>query len=219
MTQVNSPSGISAETFFRLLPRALTTLMVRRWFGGRRSGISTDNSPVRYLPVSDFGLRMMSSGVPWATIWPPWMPAPGPMSSTWSASADGVLVMLDHDHGVAEVAQALQRVQQPRIVALVQPDRGLVEHIEHAGQAGADLRGEPDALAFAARQRAGGARERQIIQPDIDQERQPLADLLEHARGDLVLLRVERFRHCRRTIRRRGAPTSRRSRRYACRRS
>jgi len=38
VTQVNSPSGISAETFFRLLPRALMTLMVRRWFGGRRSG-------------------------------------------------------------------------------------------------------------------------------------------------------------------------------------
>ena len=36
--------------------------------------------------------------------------------------ADGVLVMLDHDHGVAEVAQALQRFKQPRIVALVQAD-------------------------------------------------------------------------------------------------
>ena len=96
--------------------------------------------------------------------------------------ADGVLVVLDHDHGVAEVAQPLQRVEQPRIVALVQADRGLVEHIEHAGQAGADLRGEPDALALAAGQRAGGARQRQIIEADIDQEFQPLADFLEDAR-------------------------------------
>ena len=69
--------------------------------------------------------------------------------------ADRVLVMLDHDHGVAEVAQPLQRFHQPRVVALVQPDRRLVEHIEHAGQPRADLRGEPDALAFAAGQRAG----------------------------------------------------------------
>ena len=65
---------------------------------------------------------------------------------------DGVLVMLDHDHRIAEVAQPPQGFQQPGIVALVQPDRGLVQHVEHAGQAGADLRGEADALAFAARQ-------------------------------------------------------------------
>ena len=38
VTQVNRPSGISAETFFRLLPRALTTLMVRLWFGGLARG-------------------------------------------------------------------------------------------------------------------------------------------------------------------------------------
>ena len=44
--------------------------------------------------------------------------------------ADGVLVVLDHDHGVAEVAQPLQRFEQARIVALVQADRGLVEHIQ-----------------------------------------------------------------------------------------
>ena len=63
---------------------------------------------------------------------------------------DRVLVMLDHDHGIAEVAQPLQRLQQPRVVALVQADRGLVQHVEHAGQPRADLRGEADALAFAA---------------------------------------------------------------------
>ena len=73
---------------------------------------------------------------------------------------DRILVMLDDDHRIAEVAQAPQRVEQPRIVALVQADRGLVEHIEHAGEAGADLRGKPDALALAARQRAGRTRDR-----------------------------------------------------------
>ena len=107
---------------------------------------------------------------------------------------DRVLVVLDHDHGVAEVAQPLQRFQKPRVVALMQPDRGLVEHIENAGQAGADLRGEPDALALAARQRARGARQRQIIEPDVDQEFQPRADLLENPRGDFVLLGVELVR-------------------------
>jgi hypothetical protein len=89
--------------------------------------------------------------------------------------------MLDHDHGVAEVAQVNQRFQQAGIVALVQADGGLVQHVEHAGQARADLRGKPDALAFAARQRAGIARQRQVVEPDIVEELQPLADFLEDA--------------------------------------
>ena len=110
------------------------------------------------------------------------------MSTTWSAVQDRVLVVLDDDDRVAEVAQVLQRVEQARIVALVQADRGLVEHVEHAGQARADLRGEADALALAARQRAGVARQRQIVEADIVQEAQPLADFLQDAAGDLVLL-------------------------------
>ena len=105
--------------------------------------------------------------------------------------ADGVLVVLDDNHGVAEIAQALKSFEQPRVVALVQADRRLVQHVKHAGEAGADLRGEPDALALAAGQRARRTREREIIEPDIDQELQPLADLLEHAHADLVLLGVE----------------------------
>ena len=48
----------------------------------RRSGIAMPSSPVRYLPVSESGCAMMSSGVPCAMILPPWMPAPGPMSIT-----------------------------------------------------------------------------------------------------------------------------------------
>ena len=108
--------------------------------------------------------------------------------------ADRVLVVLDHDHRVAEVAQPLQRLQEPGIVALMQADRGLVEHVEDAGEAGADLRGEPDALALAAGERAGGAREREIFEADIDQEFQPRADLLEDAPGDLVLLGGEKRR-------------------------
>jgi hypothetical protein len=74
------------------------------------------------------------------------------------------------------------------VVALVQADRGLVEDVEHAGEARADLRGEADALALAARERAAGARQRQVFEADIVEEGQPLADLLEDGLGDLVLL-------------------------------
>ena len=64
--------------------------------------------------------------------------------------ADRVLVMLDHQHGVAEALEALQRFEQAVIVLLVEADRRLVEDVEHARQAGADLAGEADALALAA---------------------------------------------------------------------
>ena len=94
--------------------------------------------------------------------------------------------MLDDEHGVAEIAQPLERDQQPVVVALVEADRGLVEHVEHARQAGADLAGEADALALAARQRARGAVEVEIVEPDIVEEAEPLVDLLEDRAGDLA---------------------------------
>ena len=104
---------------------------------------------------------------------------------------DRILVVLDHDDAVAEAAQPAQRVEQPLVVALVQADRGLVEHVEHAGQPRADLRGQPDALALAARQRAGAARQGEVVEPDVEQEAQPVADLLQDAGRDLVALGVE----------------------------
>ena len=170
VTQVNRPSGISAVTFFRLLPRALIDLdaaarvaaaplrhrdaqFAGEIFAGERARLAHD---VVGRALRD-DLAAVDAGA-------------GADVEHMVGGADGVLVVLDHDHGVAEVAQPLERFQEPRIVALVQADRGLVEHVEHAGEPGADLRGEADALALAARQRARGARQRQIVEPDIDQE-------------------------------------------------
>jgi aminoglycoside phosphotransferase len=70
-----------------------------------------------------------------------------------------------------------RRVEQAVVVALVQADRGLVEHVHHAGEAGADLAGEADALRLAAGQGVGGAVERQVVEADVDQELQPAGDL------------------------------------------
>ena len=101
--------------------------------------------------------------------------------------ADGVLVVLDHDQGVAEVAQPQQGVEQPVVVALVQADRRLVQHVEHPDQAGADLGGQPDALRLAAGEGAGRPVQRQVVQADVDQEPQPGVDLLEDPLGDQLL--------------------------------
>ena len=178
-------------TFFRLLPRAPTSLSVRVGFFGRRSGTAISRAPVRYWPVSERGLAMTSIRRAFGDDLAAMHAGARADIDHIVGDADGVFVVLDDDDGVAEVAQPLQRFEQAGVVALMQPDRRLVEHVKHAGEAGADLRGEPDALALAAGQRAGGARKREIIEPDIDQKFQPRADFLQDAAGDLVLLGVE----------------------------
>ena len=102
--------------------------------------------------------------------------------------ADDVLVMLDHQHGVAERFEALEGFEEAVVVLLVEADRGFVENVEDAREAGADLGGEADALALAAGQRAAGAVEVEIVEPDIVEEAEALVDFLEDGVGDLVLL-------------------------------
>ena len=55
----------------------------------------------------------------------------------------------------------------------MQTDRRLVEHVQHADQAGADLGGQPDALRLTAGQRRRRPRQRQVLQADVEQEAQP----------------------------------------------
>ena len=64
--------------------------------------------------------------------------------------------MFDDQHGVAQIAQRFEGVEQAAVVARVQADGRLVEHVEHAAQARADLRGQANALRFAAGKRGGG---------------------------------------------------------------
>ena len=94
--------------------------------------------------------------------------------------ADRVLVVLDHDDRVADVAKALERRDHLDVVLRVQADARLVEHVEHAHQAGADLRRQADALRLAAGERARAAVEVQIVEADTQQELEAAADLLEH---------------------------------------
>ena len=102
-------------------------------------------------------------------------------------AAHHLLVVLDDDHGVAEVAEPLERADQPVVVALVEPDRRLVEDVEHADELRADLRREPQPLRLAARERRRRAVELEVADADVVEERQPLADLLHDPRADQLL--------------------------------
>lgn len=104
---------------------------------------------------------------------------------------DGVLVVLDDDERVAHVAQPDQGLDEAVVVALVQTDGRLVEDVQDADESGADLGGQADALCLAAGEGAGRAVQREVVQADVDQELQPLVDLLQHPLGDLLVTGAE----------------------------
>src|SRR5262249_1690812 len=79
------------------------------------------------------------------------------------------------------------------VVALVQADRRLVEHIKHAGKPRSDLGGKPNALALAAGKRARGTGEREVAEADIGEKSGTVGNFFKNATRDLAALHVELF--------------------------
>src|SRR5690554_6529898 len=102
-------------------------------------------------------------------------------------STDGILVMLYHDHGVAQIAQLNEGLEQPVIVALMQTDGGLVENVHHTHQAGADLAGQAYTLSLASGKGLGAALQSEIVKADVNQKFQPGVDFVNDLLGDLAL--------------------------------
>jgi hypothetical protein len=57
--------------------------------------------------------------------------------------------VFDHEQRIARPPQAIEHVEQWFDVGWVQSSRRLIEHIEHAEQAGTQLSGQPQPLQFA----------------------------------------------------------------------
>ncbi len=98
--------------------------------------------------------------------------------------ADHVGVVLDDDDRVALVAQLAEDGDQPLVVARVQADRRLVEHVERADQRRPERRRQVDPLRLAARERRRQPVEREVVEADLAQEPQAPADLGQHLVGD-----------------------------------
>ncbi len=111
----------------------------------------------------------------------------------WSAASHRILVMLDDDQRIAQVAQPHERANQPGVVALMQADARLVQHVEHAHQARANLRRQPDALRLAAGERRRRAVHRQIIEANIHQEAQPRPNLFQNLAANQPLALGQRL--------------------------
>src|SRR5579859_2824104 len=97
---------------------------------------------------------------------------------------DGLGVVLDHEDGISQIAQALETFDQPVRVARMQADGRLIKDVERADQLGSQGRGKLDALGFAAGKRGGEAIEREIFEPHLIQEAEPLLNLLQDSIGD-----------------------------------
>ena len=103
----------------------------------------------------------------------------------------GVQVVLDDEHGVAQVPQTDQGVQEPTGVSGVQADRGFVQHVDAAGEAAPELCRQADALGFAAGEGGGGPVQAQVAQPHVPEEAEATAHLAQRLLGDGGLARVQ----------------------------
>ena len=86
VTHINWPSGNFTLIFFRLCSVHLIASKYLPVNFLLCFGTSICFLPDKYCPVIDSGTFSISSAVPWAITYPPWTPAPGPISITWSAA-------------------------------------------------------------------------------------------------------------------------------------
>ena len=90
--------------------------------------------------------------------------------------ADGVFVVFDEDERIAFGLERLEGSEEGGVVARVEADGGLIEDVEDALEIGSELRGEADALGFAAGEGGGGAVELEVTESDVVEELKALDD-------------------------------------------
>ncbi|MNG18660.1 hypothetical protein D3C84_1027460 [compost metagenome] len=78
--------------------------------------------------------------------------------------------MLNNDERIAEIPHMLKRLNQSRVIPLMQTDTRLIEDVQDAHEARTDLRGQSDPLCLSTRQGACRTVHRQIIQSDVHEE-------------------------------------------------
>src|SRR2546422_333282 len=115
----------------------------------RITGIGMRRRPLRYCPVSDAGFAMIASIGPSATTRPPFSPAYGPMSMTWSAlvadrGPDGALAFVERRLRPRQLLRPVARLDRRHVrdvddvaVADRDGDRLRLQPLAAAGRTGA----------------------------------------------------------------------------------
>ena len=152
----------------------------------RFAGTSIRFLPDRYCPVSERGAFRMSASVPCATTSPPCTPAPGPMSTTWSARR---IASSSCSTTITVLPRSRRRVRVPSRRSLSRWCRPML------GSSSTYITPTRPAPICEARRmrcasppdrRVGLAFQGQVVEADIDQEAQPLADFLDDLGRDLA---------------------------------
>ena len=90
---------------------------------------------------------------------------------------DHVEVVLDHDHGIAEVGQAMEHVEELADIVEVEPGGRFVKDVQGFARIGpCELGGQLHALGLAAGKRRRRLTEREVAQPDVVERLEDLAD-------------------------------------------
>ena len=102
----------------------------------------------------------------------------GPQVDDPIGRLDDVQIVLDDQHGVAGIDKVVQHLQQQLDIGKVQAGGRLVEQVQRlAGAFFHQLAGQLDALSLAARERGRRLAELQIVEPDVVQRLQLVANL------------------------------------------
>ena len=133
MTQTNFASGISTS-----IPRRLCSAAPRTTnqpaSSTRRGGTAIVRAPERNAPVTEpFVARHVVGGSLGDDVTAVLARTRAHVDDPVGA-AHHLLVVLDDEHGVPEIAEPLEGPDQPVVVALVEPDRRLVEDVEHTDE-------------------------------------------------------------------------------------
>ncbi len=105
---------------------------------------------------------------------------------------DHVRVVLDDQDRVALVSQLSQDRDQPLVVARMKANRRLVQYVQGVNQRRPQRCREIDALRLSARQRRRQTIERQVVQADVAEESETLANFAKHLVGDRSFLLRQR---------------------------
>ena len=105
--------------------------------------------------------------------------------------ANRFFVVLNDQYGVAKIAQRRKCIEQTPVVARMESNRWLIEHVKHSAKLRSNLSSQTNSLPFTTRQRRRRPIERQVSKSYRFQKSQPGFDLPQNESGNLPFALAE----------------------------
>src|SRR5258708_28464194 len=97
---------------------------------------------------------------------------------------DGVGIVLDNEHGIDEIAERFENVDEPLRVAGMETDGRFVEDVERADEMRTERSCELNALRFSAGERGGQAVQREVVETHLIKKLQARANFFQDSVRD-----------------------------------